>query len=79
MSGFGITGSSVAEEARQHWRPLREDCVCGGPAIVAVTFLPHDIVEAVRQHQIEPVHIAWDRAEGHALARWQRVAEGTGR
>jgi hypothetical protein len=63
-------------DGRRHWRPLREDCVCGGPAIVAVTFLPHDIVEAVRQHQIEPVHLAYDLARGIPLAHWQRVAAG---
>lgn len=56
--------------------PLVEPCVCGGPDIVAVTFLPDDIVYGIRQHQIEPVHIAWDLAHGHPLALWQRVAGG---
>src|SRR4051812_36184160 len=70
--------ASAAAEARRPFEghPVREDCVCRGPAIVAVTFLPHDIVEAVRRHQIEPVHIAWDLAHGHDLALWQRVAGG---
>lgn len=67
-------GVAIRERARRRLGVITETCVCGGPEIEAVTFLPHDIVAAVQRHQIEPVHIAWDLAHGIPLAAWQMVA-----
>jgi hypothetical protein len=65
-----VTLADVRERLAYHQPRIREDCVCGG-AIVSPTFLPHDVVDAVRRHQIEPVHIAYDVAQGTPLAEWQ--------
>jgi hypothetical protein len=51
-----------------------EPCVCGGPDITAPSQSPEDVADAVRRHQIEPVHIAYDEAHGIPLASWQRRA-----
>jgi hypothetical protein len=53
------------EERRRDLRrsPVREDCACG-LAIVAQSRLPEDVVDAVRRHQVEPVHLAWREREG---------------
>lgn len=72
-----MTLVDVRERASRHQPRIREDCVCGG-AIVAVTFLPFDVIDAVRQHQLDPVHIAYDIDHGIPLASWQLMA-GTGR
>lgn len=70
----GRRSEDLRDRARRHRGPIREACVCGGPEIVAVTFLPHDVMEAVQRHQIEPVHLAYDLAHGIALASWQATA-----
>jgi hypothetical protein len=59
--------------ARRH-RPVLEPCVCAGPEIRAASGLDSDVLEAVLRHQVEPVHIAWDRAHGIPLSRAQRQA-----
>lgn len=64
----------LAERRPRRPGPIREECVCGGPDLVAVTFLAGDIVDAVQRHQIEPLHIAWDLAHGIPLSSPQAAA-----
>lgn len=65
-------------ELVDRWRSLHgaieEPCICGGPDIRAASGSSEDVAAAVRQHQIEPVHIAFDEAHGIPLAAWQRAA-----
>jgi hypothetical protein len=55
-----------ADERRRdplHRTPIREDCACG-LTILSPTKLPEDVVDAVRRHQVEPVHLVWREREG---------------
>jgi hypothetical protein len=63
-------------DPRRWQMPARTECVCGG-AIVATTWLPHDIVYAVQRHQIEPIHLSYDLLNGIPLASWQLIAGPT--
>jgi hypothetical protein len=43
--------------------PISADCSCG-LTITAESRLPEDVVDAVRRHQVEPVHLVWREREG---------------
>jgi hypothetical protein len=65
----------ITSDWRRHGRPpITLPCVCNGPEVRAMSTLHPDIEEGVRRHQIEPVHIAYDRAHGIPLAPWQVAA-----
>jgi hypothetical protein len=64
----------VVNDWRERQRPVVEPCVCGGPDLRAVSNEPGDVTEAVVRHQVEPLHIAYDRAHGIPLTDAQKRA-----
>lgn len=65
------------EDLVQRWKaghhPRVEDCVCGGE-IRTASGSNEDVMAAVQRHQVEPVHIAYDRDHGIPWSEAQRRA-----
>lgn len=66
----------VVDRWRARHGAIEEPCVCGGPDIRAVSGSDQDVIASVQRHQIEPVHIAYDIAQGIPLSGPQLVARG---
>jgi hypothetical protein len=82
MSVVPVGASAAAEDRRPaldryelYQRKLLEPCICGGE-ILSPSRLAQDIMDAVRRHQIEPIHISWDLANGIPLSAWQQRSVG---
>lgn len=81
MNGQGSlvlgTADRPLDEVTRSWasrhHAIAEQCVCGVD-IRAASGSAEDVLAAVQRHQIEPVHLAWDRDHDIPWSAAQRQA-----